>query len=154
MKLIFISHLIILHNWLNNLGPLPAAETNPAYHPLTSVYFHVTTKEFCNLFINMEANFIFFCKIFLYLDEKGNLTPCGSAEADTVKEGFRQDLEERREDSHCVFSLVQSQISLKLNEELHFISNRDTVVNIHYKSRLLIYSSLMVVRVSILFKYK
>lgn len=70
--------------------------------------------------------------IFLYLDEKGNLTPCRSMGPDTVKEGFRQDLEGGREDSHCVFSLVQSQISLELNEELHCISNRDTIVNNHY----------------------
>lgn len=85
----------------------------------------------------MKANSIF-CKIFLYLDEKSNLTPWRSTGADTKKEGFRQDLEERRKDSCTVFSLVQSHISLKSNEELHFIFSRDTIVNIHYKPRYLI----------------
>lgn len=50
MKFILISH----YNWLKHLVPLPAAETNPAYHPLTSVYFHVTINEFCNLFYQYE----------------------------------------------------------------------------------------------------
>lgn len=83
--------------------------------------------------------------IFLYQDEKGNLTPCRSMGPDTVKEGKKGSGRIwKGEESHCVYSLVQSQISLKSNEELHFISNRDTIANNHYKPSFLIYSYVMV----------
>ena len=56
------------------------------------------------------------------------MTPCRSTRANTARGVFMQDSEERR-GSDCLFSLAQSQIGLKSNEELHYISNRDSLVN-------------------------
>lgn len=63
------------------------------------------------------------------MDEKGNMTHCRSTRANTIRGMFRWDSEERRGGSDCLFSLVRSQISLKSNEELHYIYSRDTLVN-------------------------
>jgi len=57
------------------------------------------------------------------------MTPCRSTKANTVRGVFRQDSENRRVGSDYLFSSVQSQIRLKSNEELRYISNRDTLVN-------------------------